>query len=45
MERPARRAHHDTIAALTAREQAQFIALMVRLVEGHGEADGGGAAR
>jgi DNA-binding MarR family transcriptional regulator len=45
MERPARRAHHDTIAALTAGEQAQFIALMVRLVEGHAEADGGGAAR
>ena len=43
MERPARRAHHDTIAALTAREQAQFIALMVRLVEGHGETDGGAA--
>ena len=45
MERPARQAHHDTIAALTAREQAQFIALMVQLIEAHAAANGEGAAR
>jgi DNA-binding MarR family transcriptional regulator len=39
MERPARKAHHDTIAALTPKEQAKFIALMVRLVDAHAEAD------
>jgi hypothetical protein len=45
MARPARQAHHDTVAALTAKEQEKFIALMVRLVDAHAEADGGGAAR
>ena len=45
MERPARQAHHDTIAALTGREQAQFIALMVQLIEAHATANGEGAAR
>jgi DNA-binding MarR family transcriptional regulator len=45
MGRPARQAHHDTVAALTAKEQAQFIALMLRLLEAHAEADRGGAAR
>jgi DNA-binding MarR family transcriptional regulator len=45
MQRPARRAHHDTIAALTTREQEKFVALMVRLVDAHAAADGGGAAR
>ena len=40
MERPARQAHHDTVAALTAKEQAKFIALMVRLVDAHAEVDG-----
>jgi DNA-binding MarR family transcriptional regulator len=43
MERPARQAHHDTIAALTAKEQAKFIALMVRLLDAHAAADGGAA--
>jgi MarR family transcriptional regulator, lower aerobic nicotinate degradation pathway regulator len=45
MERPARRAHHETIAALSDKEQAKLIALMVRLVEAHTEANAGGAAR
>jgi DNA-binding MarR family transcriptional regulator len=45
MERPARQAHHDTIAALTAKEQAKFIALMLRLVEAQAATDLDGAAR
>ena len=45
MERPARRAHHETIAALSNKEQAQFIALMVRLVDSQAETDGRAPAR
>jgi DNA-binding MarR family transcriptional regulator len=40
MERPARKAHHDTMAAVSPQEQAKFIAVMVRLVDAHAEADG-----
>jgi len=41
MERPARKAHHDTIAALTPKEQAKFIALMLRLVDAHADGAAG----
>ena len=36
MEAPARRAHHETVAALSAEEQATLIDLLARLVASHG---------
>jgi|SRR5882724_1284201 len=41
MELPARHAHHATIAALSAKEQASLITLMGRLVDSHTTSDDG----
>jgi DNA-binding MarR family transcriptional regulator len=41
MESPARQAHHDTIAALSRKEQATLIALLGRLVDAHTQASDG----
>jgi DNA-binding MarR family transcriptional regulator len=45
MERPARRAHHETVAALSDKQQAKLIALMVRLVDAHALQNGIAPAR
>jgi DNA-binding MarR family transcriptional regulator len=39
MERPARAAHHETVAALGRKEQAMLVALLGRLVDAHTKPD------
>ena len=44
MEEPARRVHDETVAALSAEEQATLIALLSRLVEAHAHPEPDAAA-